>query len=62
MTNWTPRAANRLGAPAAPNAVALCVEPAAPVTFSLAATTGHAYAVEYKNDLRDSLGAWQFCW
>jgi hypothetical protein len=55
MTNWTPRAANRLGAPTAPNAVALSVEPAASVTFSLSATAGHAYAVEYKNDLRDSL-------
>ena len=52
MTNWTPRAANRLGAPPAPDIAAFAFHPSSnAVAFALPSAPGHTYVVQYKNDL-----------
>jgi hypothetical protein len=50
MTNWTPRASNRLGWPASPQITAFQVE-AGVLTLTFSATPGRTYRVEYKDDL-----------
>ncbi|MBI2929016.1 MAG: lamin tail domain-containing protein, partial [Verrucomicrobia bacterium] len=50
MTNWTPRAANRLDLPASPEITAFAVE-AGRVTLTVSAIPGRSYRLEYKDDL-----------
>jgi len=55
MTNWTPRAANRLGLPPAPRITAFVME-SGRMTLTFSAIPGRSYHVEYKDDL--SAPAW----
>ncbi|MBI4326732.1 MAG: lamin tail domain-containing protein, partial [Chloroflexi bacterium] len=50
MTNWTPRAPNRLDLPASPEITACAVE-AGRVTLTVRAIPGRSYRLEYKDDL-----------
>ncbi len=50
MTNWTPRASNRLDLPAAPEITAFVVE-AGTMTLTFSAVPGRSYRLEYKEDL-----------
>jgi hypothetical protein len=50
MTNWTPRASNRLGLPPSPQITALAVN-AGVMTLTFSATPGRSYRAEYKDDL-----------
>ncbi|MCX6550459.1 MAG: lamin tail domain-containing protein, partial [Acidobacteria bacterium] len=56
MTNWTPRAANQSGPPVAPDVLGMAGPSESAVTLSLPATAGHAYVVEFTDDL--SAGGW----
>jgi hypothetical protein len=56
MTNWTPRTANQLGAPLAPQLELLLV-PSQIATLSFTTIPGHTYGVQYKDSLSDS--TWQ---
>ncbi len=51
MPLWTPGASNRLGTPPAPAVVALGSRAAGIVDITLQAAPGHAFVVQYKNDL-----------
>lgn len=51
MTNWSPRASNRLGAPPPPTFEPLVVSDGNRVTLSFSATPNRTYAVEFKEDL-----------
>jgi len=55
MTNWTPRASNRLGAPASPQITAFTFT-ANTLRLTVSATPGRSYRVEYTDDL--SAPAW----
>ncbi len=52
MSNWTPRASNRLGSPQAPDIVAITNQPSHAATISLLTSPEHAYVVQYKNALQ----------
>ena len=52
MTNWTPRASNQLGTPPTPDVAALAFRAPDAVALDLPSAAGHAYVVQYKNDLR----------
>ena len=54
MTNWSPRAANRLGGLAAPRLDNVAFLPDGGISFSFAAQTNRAYRIDYKDDL----GGW----
>jgi len=56
MTNWTPRAANQLDAPARPELSAIRLEPGGVVSFELPALPNRAYRVDYNDDL--GLSVW----
>jgi len=50
MTNWTPRASNRLGPPPSPSIAAITVEPGT-LHLTVSAIPGRSYRVEYKDSL-----------
>jgi hypothetical protein len=50
MTNWTPRASNRLGLPSAPGITAIVSEPGL-LRLIFSATPGRSYRAEYKDSL-----------
>ena len=50
MTNWTPRASNRLGAPDAPTILAFSFGEGV-LHVTLGTTAGRSYIVEYSDDL-----------
>jgi hypothetical protein len=50
MTNWTPRASNRLDLPAAPAITAVTAEPGL-LRLTISVTPGRSYRVEYKDSL-----------
>jgi len=50
MTNWTPRASNRLGLPPSPVITALASSPGM-LRLSVSTTPGRSYRVEYSDDL-----------
>ncbi len=56
MTNWTPRAANRMGLPPFPQIGGIAVHADGVVSFDFSAIPGRTYRVEYKDDL--SASAW----
>ncbi len=51
MSDWTPRAPNRLGAPAAPQVCGLVVQPNGAIAFQAAVIPGRTYRVDFKDDL-----------
>ncbi|OQB94070.1 MAG: CotH protein [Verrucomicrobia bacterium ADurb.Bin118] len=51
MPDWTPRAANRLGAPAAPTVGAIVRQPDGAIQFQSTVIAGRTYQVEFKDDL-----------
>lgn len=51
MTNWTPRAANQLGAPPSPGISGLTLLPGGNISFDIAALVNRNYRVEYNGDL-----------
>lgn len=54
MPRWTPAAANRIGAPAVPDIVVFSAADGE-VIIQAQTDAGHAYVIEYKNDLEDAL-------
>jgi hypothetical protein len=50
MTNWTPRASNRLGLPPSPAIIAITAEPGT-LHLTISAIPGRSYRVEYKDSL-----------
>ncbi len=54
LTNWTPRASNRLGAPPPPQASGVSVRADGSLEFQVSAIPGRTYRVEYKNQLNDT--------
>ena len=53
MTNWTPRASNRLGLPPAPGVVEFTYGEGV-LHFTLSTIAGRSYVVEYSDDLDDA--------
>ena len=51
MPDWTPRASNRLGAPATPGMTGTMVQNGGLVSFSFGTVPNRTYRVEYKDDL-----------
>ena len=51
MTNWSPNATNRLGAPPSPNIATTITLTNGAFSFGLPAILGRAYRVEYRNNL-----------
>ncbi len=51
MTNWSPRASNRLGAPPAPQLSGITLETNGAVQFQSEVIPNRTYRVEYKDDL-----------
>jgi hypothetical protein len=51
MPDWTPRAANRLGAPAAPTVGAIVRQADGAIQFHSTVIAGRTYQVEFKDDL-----------
>jgi hypothetical protein len=64
MTNWTPRASNKLGMPPTPALANFILGTNGSVSFSFSTIPGRTYGVEYKDDLATpdwlQLGTLQF--
>lgn len=54
MTNWSPGLANQLRVPPSPRLSFANVAADGSITFSVGASPGRAFCVEYKNDLNDA--------
>jgi hypothetical protein len=51
MADWTPRASNRIGAPAAPQISRLVSQSGGAITFQAAVIPGRTYCIQYTGDL-----------